>query len=61
MTKDIDSITNSVLQVMGKEFDKNGMGGAFHRLYRGNRALVETVVASVVADHLNEERKAQNG
>lgn len=51
-TTDIESLTNSVMQAMEKEFRKNDMGGAFHAQYDANRAIILGMVASVVVDHL---------
>ena len=48
-TTDVSSLTNSALMALDKEFRKNGVPFA-HR-HREARELLETLVASVLADH----------
>lgn len=58
-TTDVQSITNSVMQAMEKEFRKNDMAGAFHRQFEANRAIMLGLVASVVVDHLADFAQEQ--
>lgn len=48
-TTDLSSLTNSVMMAMDKEFRKNNVPFA-HR-HREARAVVEALVANVLADH----------
>lgn len=59
-TTDVSSVTTSVLLAMEKEFRKNGMAPAFHRHYKGNRQLIEAMVAMIAADALNNELKPKD-
>jgi len=56
-TTDIESLTNSVLQAIEKEFRKNDMGGAFHRQSAILRTMIRANVSIVVADHKAHTRK----
>lgn len=49
-TKDLDSITNSVMMAIDKELRKNGLAPAGHRHYEGNRSLIRGMVAMLVMD-----------
>ena len=54
-TTDVSSILNSVVMAADKEFRKNGVPFA-HR-HREMRALLEPLVASVLADHIAATRE----
>jgi 2-hydroxychromene-2-carboxylate isomerase len=62
MTKDIDSLTNSLLQDFDKTFRKNGLSAVFHRRVEGNRTLLRGMIAIMVAEDkaemLSEQRLA---
>lgn len=50
VTNDVDSITNSVLMAMDKEFRKNGIAPASHRHYKGNREVIRALVEMFVLE-----------
>lgn len=58
-THDIDSITNSTLLAMEKEFRKNDMAPAFHRNHHILRPMIRAQVAILVADYKNNEGKSK--
>lgn len=50
ITHDADSLTNSVMQAMDKEFRKNGLAPANHRHYKGNRVRIRAMIAMMLED-----------
>lgn len=52
-TRDLDSITNSVMMAIDKELRKNGLAPAGHRHYEGNRTLIKGMIGIM----LNEEEE----
>jgi hypothetical protein len=55
ITRDPDSLTNSVVQAMDKEFRKNGISPVFHRHMTGNRKLIRGMIAIMLAEVEAEE------
>lgn len=49
MTRDIDSLTNSVMMAFEKEMRKNGIAAKFHPHYDGNRKLIRGMIAMMMA------------
>lgn len=50
VTKDLDSITNSVMMAMDKELRKNGLAPAGNRHYEGNRRVISGLIAMMLMD-----------
>jgi hypothetical protein len=48
ITRDIDSLTNSVMMEFEKVMRKNGVAPEFHPHYNGNRALIRGMIAMMV-------------
>jgi hypothetical protein len=48
ITRDIDSLTNSVMMEFEKVMRKNGVAPQFHPHYVGNRALIRGMIAMMV-------------
>lgn len=53
-TTNVESLTNSIMMVIAKEFAKNGMTKPFGEQYDVLRGLIRTgVVMPVVSEHLS--------
>jgi len=59
ITRNVDSLTNSVLQAVDKEFRKNKISPVFHRHIEGNRKLIRGMIAIMIAE-VNAEEAAEN-
>ena len=59
ITRDVDSLTNSILQAVDKEFRKNKISPVFHRHIDGNRKLIRGMIAIMIAE-VKAEEAAEN-